>query len=94
MLSGNGVSILLRHGGGRGNSRTVVSSFVQRCGADGRMDLLSHCPGLGGCGDIDGRREVGVFVGGGGGEKGYDRPHRRRWVAAVPFGGGMKGEIK
>jgi hypothetical protein len=34
------------------------------------------------------------LLGGGGGEKGYDRPHRRRWVAAVPFGGGMKGEIK
>jgi hypothetical protein len=82
VLSGNGVSILLRHGGGRGNSRTVVSSFVQRRGADGRMDLLSHCPGLGGCGDIDGRREVVVFVGGGGGREGL-RP-----TSSAALGGG------
>ena len=31
------------------------------------MDLSSHCPGLGGCGDIDGMREAVVFVEGGGG---------------------------
>jgi hypothetical protein len=30
------------------------------------MDLPSHCPGLEGCGDIDGRREAVVFVEGGG----------------------------
>jgi hypothetical protein len=31
-----------------------------------RMDIPSHCPGLGGCGDNDGRREAIVFIEGGG----------------------------
>ena len=54
------------------------------------MDLPSHhFSSLGGCGDIDGRREDVVFVEGG--ERGDDRPHRRRWVAVALGGGGSVG---
>ena len=65
----------------------MVSSFIQRCGVDGRMDLLSHCLGLGGCGNIDSRREVVVFVGGGGG--GREEGIRPTSSAALGGGGGI-----
>ena len=55
------------------------------------MDLPSHCPGLEGCGNIDGRREAVNFVEGGG-ERGDDRPHRGRWVVAALGGGGSVGD--
>ena len=57
------------------------------------MDLPSHhFPSLGGCGNIDGRREAVDFVEGGGGGRGDDRPHRRHWVVAALGGGGSVGD--
>jgi hypothetical protein len=53
------------------------------------MDLPSHCPGLGGCGDIDGRREDVVFVEGGGERGATTDLIGRCWVAAA-LGGGRR----
>ena len=56
-------------------------SHLQRRGADGRMDFPSHCPGLGGGGDMrhDGRRQTTAADDGGG--------RRRRQTTAEDSGG-------
>ena len=55
-----------------------------------RMDLPSHCPGLEGCGDNDGRREAIIFVEGGGRVATTDLIGgfwwRQCWVAAEALG--------